>query len=197
MNSRAWLKLVSLTCGAVLAAACVVTTSDDDDKNPDDLNDGGRTNTNTGGKTSVDDDSNEGGTAGTGGTTETPQGGSSGETGTCEFDMDTTCAACLDDADNGFTTSDGDGVWDQCDSFPCCDESARYVMCMRTYLEDLDQVPEDYNDDVESYCADFVLIGMDREEEDLSEEFYSLAADAFSSSGDPSCYDICFYPEEN
>lgn len=195
----AWWKATAVAIGAALSVACVVTTSDDADDDPDDLETGGARNSVGGAGGSGD-----AGAPATGGSGGTVSGGGAGmanagaagteEPGVCEVAMDGPCRTCLEDPDLDFTQDDGTGVWDECDgNYPCCEESARYVLCMQTALADPDLIDESYDGDAEEFCSSTMLAGLDQD--DASPEFYGLVADALGAEADPSCYVECFFPE--
>jgi hypothetical protein len=194
MNTKAWYTAMAIALGAVVATACTVSTSDDNDDDITDLDD----DSNTGGNDAGDD----GGTAGTGGTSNggapstggsDASGGSAGSTepaGTCDLAMNDDCATCLTDADKGFADE-----WEACAAtYPCCEESARYVLCMQEAILDPSLTVDETGDETEPelYCYDLVLAGLSQNA--TSTEFNALADEALSSDADPSCYAECFVP---
>jgi len=194
MKMMAWWKATAIASCAVLAAACVVTTSDGDDDGPEDLSTGG-TRSGSGGETSTGGDASEGGTSSAAGAENTAgTAGAQAPAGECTSTMDAACAACLENADNGFSADDGTGVWDKCkDSYPCCEESAKYVTCVQQAFETNDIIPDDYEGDGELWCADNVVEQLDLSMP--SQEFVDLSSDALSVDADPNCYVDCYFPE--
>jgi len=204
MKSMAFCTATALVCGLalVLAPACTVSSGNGGEGGVGDT--GGTTSSASGGSGGVEGELGGGGTVesggsmdtgGTAGTGNEETGGTAGTNGgQCTTAMPDACATCLNDTSKGYSKEDQTGAWDVCQgAYPCCEEAARYVTCLRLASDDPDVIGSGYDGDAELYCSDTMMAGLD--ETQPSEEFVALSSDALAGSSADSCNVDCVFTQ--